>query len=83
MMLPFVDGLMLTTQYDQECRELADRHYSRRTPGARQFCYAGRKLVLRNAEGTVLFVWMYPKPEMETMDRQDTTARSSETRATA
>ena len=64
MMLPFTDGLMVTHGYDQDCRRLADRHYSRRTPGARQFCYAGRKLVLRNAEGTVLFVWMYPIPEM-------------------
>ena len=60
---------MITNHFDQECRQLADRHYSRRTPGARQFCYSGRKLVLRNAEGTTLFVWMYPKPEMR-MDDQ-------------
>lgn len=70
MMLDFADGgLMLTTQYDDECRQLADRHYSRRTPGARQFCYAGRKLVLRNAAGTVLFIWMWPKDELR-MDGQ-------------
>ena len=48
---------------------LADRHYSRRTVGARQFCYSGRKLVLRNAEGTVLFVWMFPDASMR-MDKQ-------------
>jgi len=67
--LPYTDGLIVTTHFDQECRILADRHYSRRTPGARQFCYSGRKLVLRNTEGTVLFVWMYPNPDMR-MDGQ-------------
>jgi hypothetical protein len=69
MLLAFTDGLMITNHYDQECRVLADRHYSRRTVGARQFCYSGRKLVLRNAEGTVLFVWMFPDPTMR-MDGQ-------------
>lgn len=69
MYLPFTDGLIVTTHWDQDCRLLADRHYSRRTIGAKQFCYSGRKLVLRNAEGTVLFVWMYPKSELR-MDGQ-------------
>lgn len=68
-LLAFTDGLMITNHFDQECRVLADRHYSRRTPGARQFCYSGRKLVLRNAEGSVLFVWMFPDPTMR-MDGQ-------------
>ena len=67
--MPYTDGLIVTTHFDQECRLLADRHYSRRTPGARQFCYSGRKLVLRNTVGTVLFVWMYPDPSMR-MDKQ-------------
>jgi hypothetical protein len=69
MWLPFYDGLIPTTHFDQECRMLADRHYSRRTPGARQFCYSGRKLVLRDTFGLVLFVWMYPDPSMR-MDGQ-------------
>ena len=69
MLLPYTDGLIQTTHFDQECRLLADRHYSRRTVGAKQFCYSGRKLVLRNAEGTVLFVWMFPDPTMR-MDGQ-------------
>jgi hypothetical protein len=68
-LLAFTDGLMITNHFDQECRVLADRHYSRRTPGARQFCYSGRKLVLRNAAGSVLFVWMFPDPTMR-MDGQ-------------
>ena len=69
MLIPFTDGLVKTTHFDQECRALADRHYSRRTVGARQFTYSGRKLVLRNAEGTVLFVWVFPDPTMR-MDDQ-------------
>lgn len=69
MLIPFTDGLIRTTHFDQECRALADRHYSRRTVGARQFAYSGRKLVLRNAEGTVLFVWMFPDETLR-MDGQ-------------
>ncbi len=69
MFLPLTDGLMRTTPFDDECRQLADRHYSRRTVGARQFTYSGRKLVLRNAEGSILFVWMFPDPELR-MDGQ-------------
>jgi hypothetical protein len=69
MILPFTTGLIRTTHFDSEMAVLADRHYSRRTVGARQFCYSGRKLVLRNTEGTVLFVWMFPDPVMR-MDAQ-------------
>lgn len=64
MLLPLSDGLMRTTHFDDECRQLADRHYSRRTIGARQFLYSGRKLVLRDADGLVLFAWLYPDPAM-------------------
>lgn len=49
--------------------QLADHHYSRRTPGARQFLYSGRKLVIRNTEGTILFGWVFPDPAMR-MDGQ-------------
>ena len=63
------DRLMRTTPFDDECRQLADHHYSRRTVGARQFAYSGRKLVLRNASGSVLWVWMFPDPTMR-MDGQ-------------
>jgi len=69
MFLPLTDGLLQTTHFDQECRQLADRHYSRRTVGAKQFCYSGRKLVLRDSAGDVLFVWMFPDPAMR-MDNQ-------------
>lgn len=69
MLLPFHDGLMWTTHFDPEMAVLADRHYSRRTIGARQFLYSGRKLVLRNAEGSILFAWIYPDESMR-MDGQ-------------
>lgn len=69
MRLPFTDDLIVTTHFDAEMPMLADRHYSRRTPGARQFCYSGRKIVLRNAAGTVLFVWMFPDVALR-MDSQ-------------
>jgi len=64
MILPFTSGLIPTSSYDDECRQLADRHYARRTIGAPQFAYSGRKLVLRDAAGLVLFVWMNPDPTM-------------------
>jgi hypothetical protein len=48
---------------------LADRHYSRRTVGARQFLYSGRKIVIRDALGLVLFGWMFPDPDKR-MDGQ-------------
>ena len=70
MMLDLWPGqLQKTTHFDDEMRQLADRHYSRRTVGARQFAYSGRKLVLRDAAGDVLWVWLYPDPELR-MDGQ-------------
>lgn len=64
MILPFTDQLIVTTPFDAEMAMLADRHYSRRTVGARQFLNNGRKLVIRNAEGSILFGWMFPDPTM-------------------
>jgi hypothetical protein len=69
MLLPMFDGLIKTSHFDPEMAALADRHYSRRTVGARQFLYSGRKLVLRNAAGTVLFGWMFPDADKR-MDGQ-------------
>jgi hypothetical protein len=68
-MLALSEGLIRTTHFDDEMRQLADRHYSRRTIGARQFLYSGRKLVLRDAAGLVLFAWIWPDPAMR-MDGQ-------------
>ncbi|HLH41696.1 MAG TPA: hypothetical protein VKV74_01830 [Bryobacteraceae bacterium] len=59
MLLPFTDSLVVTTHFDPECAALADRHYSRRTVGARQFLYSGRKIVIRDTEGLLVFGWLW------------------------
>lgn len=55
-MLPFSD-VIISRDADAELRPLADRHYSRKSPGAPKFVGPGRNIVLRNPEGTWLFVW--------------------------
>jgi len=55
-MLPF-GNTVVTLDGDPECRELADRHYSRKTHGAALFMGPGRKIVLRDPAGTWLFAW--------------------------
>ncbi len=70
MLLPWTDDLVITTPYDRECAALADRHYSRRTPGAPQFMPNGRKLVLRDTAGTVVFGWLWSPVELRA-DKQD------------
>jgi hypothetical protein len=67
--LAFSSDLIVTNGFDPEMAMLADRHYSRCTIGARQFLYSGRKLVIRDAAGDVLFGWMYPDETMR-MDGQ-------------
>lgn len=87
MMLPFTSGLIETKRTDPECAALADRHYSRQTVGHREFVGPAKNLILRNAEGTVLFVWMFPRPEYRmdgqlgfncTLFRNESKRRSSE-----
>jgi hypothetical protein len=69
MLLPLWEGLIKTTPFDPEMAALADRHYSRRTLGNRQFMYSGRKLVLRDVAGEVLFGWMWADDDKR-MDSQ-------------
>lgn len=69
MRLDFSEALIITNHFDPEMAILADRHYSRRTVGARQFLYSGRKIVIRDARGDVLFGWMFPD-EDKRMDGQ-------------
>lgn len=69
MLLALSEGLVATGRFDGECAELADRHYSRRTVGARQFIYSGKQLILRDCEGLVLFAWVYPDAALR-MDGQ-------------
>jgi len=70
MRLPFSDDLIVTNGFDLEMAMLADRHYSRRTPGARQFLNNGRKLVIRDAAGLVLFGWILAKEGMRFDDQE-------------
>ena len=55
-MLPFAE-VLVTIDGDPDCRELADKHYSRKTKGAALFVGPGYKIVLRNPEGTWVFAW--------------------------
>jgi len=57
-MLKFTDGLIRVNKFDPESAALADRHYSRQTVGSNQFMPPGRTMVLRNAEGTIVFGWL-------------------------
>lgn len=68
-LLPFTSSLIVSHGYDPEMAVLADRHYSRQSPGARQFMPSGKKLVIRDAEGSILFGWLWAKPEFR-MDHQ-------------
>jgi hypothetical protein len=67
MLLPFTSGLCQTNHFDPECAQLADRHYTRRKKslGKRQFSTCARKLILRDAPGTVLFVWTFSIKRMD------------------
>jgi hypothetical protein len=56
MDIPQYGPWIVTNQGDQACRQLADRHYSRQTIGAPQFCRPGRKLVLRTAQADAVWV---------------------------
>ena len=69
MELAFTHDLIVTNHFDPEMAMLADRHYSRRSVGARQFLYSGRKIVIRDAAGLVLFGWLFPH-EDKRMDKQ-------------
>lgn len=59
MLLPFDDQLVITTHFDAECSILADRHYSRQKIGARQFMPNGRKIVIRDRPGSLVFCWLW------------------------
>ncbi|MGE6756013.1 hypothetical protein ACQKFO_21665 [Rossellomorea sp. NPDC071047] len=47
---------IVTHKGDHSCRLLSDRHYSRRSIGAKQFTRPGENLVLRTADGSAVFV---------------------------
>ena len=51
-----------TNKFSPTGAALADRHYSRRTVGARQFMPPGQTLVLETGDGLALFGWHRPDP---------------------
>lgn len=61
MMLPYTTGLMRTNKFDAECAALADQHYSRRKSsiGSPQFMPPGKTMILRDAEGQIVFGWLH------------------------
>lgn len=61
--LELAPGLFPVSCTEKTCVVLADRHYSRRTPGSPRFTYAGRQLVLRDSAGLVVFAWTWPRDE--------------------
>ncbi len=52
-----------THKGDPRCIALADKHYSRQSPGSPQFCRPGYNLVLyaADARGATVFVWWRPR----------------------
>src|SRR5215831_12542106 len=63
-LLPLTDDLIRATPFDAECAALADRHYSRRTKGSPQFMPNGKKIILRNTDGSIVFGWLWSATEL-------------------
>ncbi len=59
MLLKFSDELIRVGKFDPESVMLADRHYSRQKRGTNQFMPPGRTMILRSAEGDVVFGWLW------------------------
>ncbi len=60
----------LTDKFDPRLVALADRHYSRQTPGSNQFCRPGYNLTLHYGDdrGAAAFVWWRPVDEVGRKD---------------
>jgi hypothetical protein len=52
-----------TTKFDPHAVALANRHYTRRTPGSPQFCPPGQTVVLILPTRSALFAWWRPHPK--------------------
>jgi hypothetical protein len=50
------------TKFDPRACALADRHYSRRSPGSAQFMPPGETIVLLAKDGLAVFGWWRPAP---------------------
>lgn len=56
---------LLTHKGDAECRALADRHYSRQSPGASMFCRPGYNMVLKTCGPVGIAAWVWFRPKWE------------------
>lgn len=55
---------LISHDMDPKAQKLADRHYSRKTPGSTKgFMEPGEKLVLISPQGDALFTWLRSRPE--------------------
>lgn len=59
MLLKFNDELVRVGKFDVEACLLADKHYSRQKVGTNQFMPPGKTMILRSAEGDVVFGWLW------------------------
>jgi hypothetical protein len=55
---------LIVSDHDPELRELADRHYSRKTRGAKKYVGPGEYLALITPEGRAGFIWRKTKIEL-------------------
>jgi hypothetical protein len=63
---------LITDKGDQDCRKLADHHYTRQTPGAPQFTRNGQNLVFITKDGKSVWVTFRPTPgKAVRMDKLD------------
>lgn len=61
----------VVTKFNAAGARLADRHYTRRTIGSRQFMPPGETLVLLARDETAVFGWHRPHPPIRRMDGLD------------
>jgi len=59
MFLPLWDNLIATRLSDQEMLDLSANHYSRKNLRAKKIGGPARSLLLRNTQGSVLFLWQW------------------------
>lgn len=55
---------LIVSDHDTELRKLADRHYSRKTKGAKKYVGPGEYLALITPEGRAGFIWRKTKIEL-------------------
>ena len=55
---------LIVSDHNPELRKLADRHYSRKTKGAKKYIGPGEYLALRTPEGKAGFIWRKTKFEL-------------------